>query len=117
MAGKIYNFHPGILPNNKGRFPIFWAILKGESQGVTCHEIGDKVDSGEILFQYALEMQSGTMETILCAYIRSFPILLQQAIVHMEQKRSPQISKGIPSYYGSTPSVKDIKQYRRIVKN
>src|SRR5690606_17243569 len=52
---KLFNFHPSLLPKNKGRFPIFWAFLNGDEQGMTCHRIVEQIDAGEILCQTKIE--------------------------------------------------------------
>lgn len=45
----IINFHPGLLPENRGLDNMKWAIKKGIKQGVTAHFINEKVDSGYII--------------------------------------------------------------------
>ncbi len=45
------NTHPSLLPNNKGRFPNFWAIIDGSPFGVTIHKVTINIDAGEILAQ------------------------------------------------------------------
>ena len=45
---KWYNYHPGLLPNHKGRDCYVKAILDGKF-GVTLHRMDDDFDTGEIL--------------------------------------------------------------------
>ncbi len=46
------NFHPSLLPAYRGREPLFWALVRGESVvGVTVHRLTEEVDAGPILFQ------------------------------------------------------------------
>jgi methionyl-tRNA formyltransferase len=45
-----YNLHGSLLPHYRGRVPINWVLLKGESQtGVTLHAMTPKPDDGDIL--------------------------------------------------------------------
>lgn len=46
------NMHPSLLPQYAGRFPVEWAILRGESQtGVSTIKMNEKFDKGELLLQ------------------------------------------------------------------
>ncbi len=46
------NLHPSLLPEYRGRAPVNWAIINGETElGLTAHFIDDGVDSGDILVQ------------------------------------------------------------------
>jgi methionyl-tRNA formyltransferase len=47
---KAYNFHPGTLPDYKGRHPTFFATVAGEKTiGMTLHEVSPEIDAGKIL--------------------------------------------------------------------
>ena len=49
-----YNMHGSLLPKYRGRAPLNWAILKGETEtGVTLHEMVEKPDAGRIVDQQA----------------------------------------------------------------
>jgi len=48
----VVNFHPSLLPLYRGKEPLFWAILYGESRtGCTAHHVTDAIDAGPILLQ------------------------------------------------------------------
>lgn len=52
-----YNLHGSLLPKYRGRAPINWAIVKGETlTGVTLHEMTPKPDAGLIVGQQAIPM-------------------------------------------------------------
>jgi len=54
------NLHPSLLPKYRGRAPINWAILRGETQiGLSAHFIDDGVDTGDIIKQVAITLNSG----------------------------------------------------------
>jgi len=47
-----FNMHGSLLPKYRGRAPVNWAILKGESEtGATLHEMVAKADAGRIVDQ------------------------------------------------------------------
>jgi len=44
----IINFHPGLLPENRGLDASVWAVYQGLPQGMTVHFINPQVDAGEV---------------------------------------------------------------------
>jgi len=56
----VVNLHPSLLPKYRGRAPINWAIIQGETRlGLTAHFVDEGVDSGDIIEQVSYEL---TME-------------------------------------------------------
>ncbi|MFI4940917.1 MAG: formyltransferase family protein, partial [Burkholderiales bacterium] len=50
-----YNMHGSLLPKYRGRVPVNWAVLHGETEtGVTLHEMVAKPDAGAIVAQTAV---------------------------------------------------------------
>ncbi|MDR2000044.1 MAG: formyltransferase [Zoogloeaceae bacterium] len=50
-----YNLHGSLLPQYRGRVPINWAVLRGETEtGATLHRMVEKPDAGEIVAQQAV---------------------------------------------------------------
>jgi len=47
----IINFHPSLLPRNRGWYPSVWQIIEGVKAGVTLHLIDEKADTGPIVAQ------------------------------------------------------------------
>ena len=63
---KCIGYHPTLLPKNKGRHPIIWAIVLGlKTTGSTFFEITDKIDSGKILSQKKVKINKGETSTSL----------------------------------------------------
>lgn len=51
------NLHPSLLPSYRGAAPINWAIINGEKQtGVTTFLMDEKMDTGAIIMQSAVEI-------------------------------------------------------------
>ncbi len=50
-----FNMHGSLLPKYRGRVPVNWAIIKGETKtGATLHEMVEKPDAGRIVDQEAV---------------------------------------------------------------
>lgn len=50
-----YNMHGSLLPKYRGRVPINWAVLRGETEtGATLHRMVEKPDAGEIVAQQSV---------------------------------------------------------------
>lgn len=53
----VVGFHPALLPQNRGRHPIIWALVLGlKNTGSTFFFMDDGVDSGDILSQKKIEI-------------------------------------------------------------
>ena len=63
------NVHGSLLPKYRGRVPINWAIIKGETEtGATLHEMVEKPDAGRIVDQQAVPILPD--ETALEVFIK-----------------------------------------------
>jgi methionyl-tRNA formyltransferase len=80
-----FNMHGSLLPKYRGRAPLNWAILKGETEtGATLHEMVEKPDAGRIVDQQAIPIGpdetavevfaklTGAAESVLRRNIQSF---------------------------------------------
>lgn len=114
---KVYNFHPSILPQNKGRFPIFWAFMNDNEYGLTCHEIVEKIDSGNIINQKVIDIPKGqSVEQIMEFLIQFYPEFMED-ILRKIQKGDIEYRKPVTrSFYGPIPTKQDILRYKRKLK-
>ncbi|MFN2387107.1 MAG: formyltransferase [Thermoanaerobaculia bacterium] len=54
-ARGAYNVHGSLLPKYRGRAPVNWAVLRGETEtGATLHRMSRRADAGEIVGQQAV---------------------------------------------------------------
>ena len=54
-----FNLHASLLPDYRGAAPINWAIINGETKtGVSTFFIDDKIDTGEMILQEAVAIDS-----------------------------------------------------------
>jgi methionyl-tRNA formyltransferase len=73
------NLHPSLLPAYRGRAPINWAILEGETLlGLTAHFIDAGMDSGDIVAQIPFELAES--EDVGDALDKLYPIY--EAVTH-----------------------------------
>ena len=113
---KFYNFHPSLLPMNKGRFPIFWAIMNGDKQGITCHEIDEKIDHGKIISQIEIDVGQGkTVEEVMEIILEHTADFMNDSLQIILEGNIQYLKPIIQSSYGPIPNRDDIKKYRRII--
>lgn len=76
--------HPALLPRNRGRHPLIWALVEGlQESGMTFFYIDEGADSGDILWQKAfpitLEDDAGTLyQKIKDLASEAIPVFLDQ---------------------------------------
>ena len=106
------NFHASLLPEYRGKHPVFWALRNGERwSGLTIHVMDSGFDTGDILYQAKVRTRkgdtvSGLYDRIMDHSVGLVPRLVQDA----EQGRlnlRPQPESGA-SYYSSV----DIEDFR-----
>jgi len=103
-ARGAFNMHGSLLPKYRGRVPVNWAIIQGETEtGATLHEMVEKPDAGRIVDQEAVAILpdelavevfrnvTGAAERVLR---RSLPKLADGSAV----LRAQDLSRG--SYFG-----------------
>lgn len=83
----VVNFHPSLLPYNRGKNYNFWTIVENTPFGVTLHFVDEGIDSGDILFQTRIEKDwEDTGETL---YLKA-----QQEIITLFKARYLDIMAG-----------------------
>jgi methionyl-tRNA formyltransferase len=83
----VINFHPSLLPYNRGKNYNFWTIVENTPFGVTLHFIDEGIDSGDILFQSRIEKHwEDTGETL---YLKA-----KGEIISLFKARYPDIIEG-----------------------
>ena len=99
-----YNMHGSLLPKFRGRAPLNWAIVMGETEtGATLHEMVEKPDAGRIVDQQAVPI--GPEETAVEVFRKladAAETVLKRNIGSLIAGNPPlrpnDLSKG--SYYG-----------------
>lgn len=58
MPYGCINIHPAFLPYNRGAYPNVWSIIDNTPAGVTIHYIDEGVDTGDIIAQREVDVES-----------------------------------------------------------
>ncbi|MEP6870674.1 MAG: formyltransferase [Anaerolineaceae bacterium] len=109
-AGRgAYNMHGSLLPKYRGRVPVNWAIINGETEtGATLHAMTEKPDAGDIVDQIAVpilpdDTAREVFEKVTVAAEMTLHRSLQALVAGSAKLRPQDLSKG--SYFGGrTPA-------------
>ncbi len=64
----VVNAHPSMLPEYRGRHPLFWTLLNGDRRaGITLHRVTRDVDAGPILLQRSIPVADDATARSLAA--------------------------------------------------
>jgi len=94
----IWNVHPGILPENRGRHPLSWSVLKNEAYfGVTIHVMDAEIDCGVHLAHAKIDRDLGdtpsTAENKLISVLDDH--LFADAVKNYEDGKGTRLEQGI----------------------
>lgn len=89
------NMHPSLLPKYRGRAPVNWAIINGETEtGLTIHFIDEGMDTGDILIQERIEIkETDTIKTIHEKMFEAYPKLLRQSLRLIKLGNPPRLKQ------------------------
>jgi methionyl-tRNA formyltransferase len=99
-----YNLHGSLLPAYRGRCPVNWVLVRGETAtGVTLHHMVTKADAGDIVGQRVVPIEKKDTAVILYQKLcGAAGELLDELLPLMKEGRAPRkpqdISNG--SYFG-----------------
>jgi len=99
-----YNMHGSLLPKYRGRAPVNWAVLKGETEtGATLHEMVEKPDAGRIVDQERVpigpdEVAVDVFRKVTDAAEKILARSIGKLIDGTAKSREQDLSKG--SYFG-----------------
>ena len=99
-----FNMHGSLLPKYRGRVPVNWAILNGETEtGATLHEMVEKPDAGRIVDQAAVpigpdDLAVDVFRKVTDAAGRVLARSLPDLLAGTAALRAQDLSKG--SYFG-----------------
>jgi folate-dependent phosphoribosylglycinamide formyltransferase PurN len=108
------NRHCSLLPNYRGLFPAFWALLNGEREsGVSVHLMNGEFDSGRILSQTKVPLCDG--ETLYQFVERCYELSAKtvcDAIDELQANRGNTVAKQRRGRYFSYPNKSDLSRFR-----
>ncbi|HHQ15039.1 MAG TPA: formyltransferase [Chromatiales bacterium] len=103
-ARGAYNLHGSLLPKYRGRVPVNWAVLHGETEtGVSLHKMTVKPDAGDLVDQQTVPIgPNDTAGEVFARMVEAAGILLDRALPQLAAgtaKHTPlDLSQG--SYFG-----------------
>jgi methionyl-tRNA formyltransferase len=96
--------HGSLLPKYRGRVPVNWAIIHGETEtGATLHYMIDKADSGDIVAQQAVPiLPDDTGKEVFDKVTVAAELALSRALPALMAGNAPRIRQdaGASTYYG-----------------
>ena len=99
-----YNMHGSLLPRYRGRVPVNWAVLNGETEtGATLHEMTVKPDAGSIIDQQSVpilpdDSAAEVFDKVVVAAEQTLWRALPGLIDGTAQKKPNRLDQG--SYFG-----------------
>jgi methionyl-tRNA formyltransferase len=110
------NIHGSLLPKYRGRTPHVWSIINGEEfSGITSHIIEETVDTGDIIEQIPVRINSDdTGYSLLKKFENLYPDLLINSLKKLDEDR-PLIKQNEKeaSFFGKrTPDMGYIDFYK-----
>jgi phosphoribosylglycinamide formyltransferase 1 len=92
---KIINIHPALLPGHGGKGfygkQVHRSVLDSGSMisGITIHEVNERFDEGEIIFQAACHISKNDTPDLLAAKINQleytfFPVVVEKTLNHLQ---------------------------------
>jgi len=103
-ASGCLNLHGSLLPKYRGRCPVNWALVHGESEtGVTLHYMTVKPDAGDIVGQTRLAISDDdSAHTLHERLTAKASELLDQALPLLREGKAPRTpqDKAQASYFG-----------------
>jgi methionyl-tRNA formyltransferase len=99
-----YNMHGSLLPKYRGRVPINWAVLRGETEtGATLHRMVEKPDAGEIVAQQAVPiLPDDTAREVFDKVVVAAEICLAGVLPRLLQGDAPHLPMDLKAggYFG-----------------
>jgi len=113
---QFINIHPSLLPSYKGVDPVFFAMRdNAKDLGVTLHKMDKDFDSGDILLQTKMKMD--TTKSLLFNNCQLFEEGIKLAMKWMKNDQAPiqaplKDNKN-KNNYDSWPSSKDVDSFKK----
>ena len=128
FSSGIINFHPGVLPENRGLDNLKWAIYNNLPQWVTTHFIDENIDVGYEIYKEYLEVD--VRDTLFDINSKLFDLQIEQLNKLIENNFDIENLKSLVTKNPSQKAVSDEidekiiiafedykKQYHNILKN
>jgi len=96
--------HGSLLPKNRGRVPVNWAIIRGEREtGATLHAMNEKPDNGAIVAQQAIPILiNDTAKEVFDKVTVAAEMALDRVLPALRIGRAPHLGQDLSqgAYFG-----------------
>jgi methionyl-tRNA formyltransferase len=103
-ARGALNMHGSLLPKYRGRAPVNWAIIQGETEtGATLHYMTEKPDNGDIVGQTAVPiLPNDTAREVFDKVVVAAELTLHAALPGLIEGKAPRRPQDLRrgSYFG-----------------
>lgn len=98
------NMHGSLLPKYRGRVPVNWAIIRGETEtGATLHYMTEKPDNGDIVAQQAVPiLPNDTAHEVFQKVTVAAEIALNNVLLALLAGNAPRVKQDLSlgAYFG-----------------
>lgn len=112
---KVLNIHSGLLPETRGLDTLFWAIKNDIPIGISGHLIGNKIDSGKLIYKEKLRLyRKDSLIDIGFRLLDNQSNILIKSLKYL-QKNKPMVdldSKNIP-YYSKMSKFEELETIKK----
>jgi len=102
--GGGFNLHGSLLPHYRGRCPVNWVLVNGETKtGVTLHRMVEKADAGDIVGQQIVPIDfADNAQSLYGKLCRQATVLLDEVLPLIKADKAPRIPQDWQqgSYFG-----------------
>jgi methionyl-tRNA formyltransferase len=90
-----FNMHGSLLPKFRGRSPVNWAVLKGETRtGATLHRMTSRADAGDIVDQEAVEIGPDDTALVVQKRVTAAAVaILARRIDELKEGTAPAVAQ------------------------
>jgi UDP-4-amino-4-deoxy-L-arabinose formyltransferase/UDP-glucuronic acid dehydrogenase (UDP-4-keto-hexauronic acid decarboxylating) len=104
-----FNLHGSLLPRYRGRCPVNWVLVNGESEtGVTLHHMTPRPDDGDIVDQQRVHIDDNdTAKSLMAKLAEAAVAVLDRALPRIARgtvSRTPQDASAATYFGGRTPA-------------
>lgn len=90
------NFHPSLLPYNRGKHYNFWTLVEDTPFGVTLHWVNGAIDAGDIAWQSPIEKSwTDTGETLYHRAQREIVKLFREKFADIQRGAIPRVPQDL----------------------
>ena len=105
FPGGIFNFHRGLLPENRGLDTIKWAVFNNIPQGITTHLIDENIDVGMKVYKESIEVDR--LDTIFDVDSKLFYLEMKHLHTILNDEFKIPEPKSLKNSYKSQKAVPD----------